>query len=133
LLVPRFSSTPVATWSWPTWVVESETCFGSRFRLVGVLISFEKKFYRFPFTPPSGSRNRSFNWYQSWFRSLLNLASLRSKDGVPGTGFGSSALRWEELPYVAKADGGVPPRKGSDPLGRYDERNLCSLFNFLAP
>jgi hypothetical protein len=26
LLVPRTSSTPMATWSWPTWVVESEMC-----------------------------------------------------------------------------------------------------------
>jgi hypothetical protein len=41
---------------------ESETCVGSRVRLVGVSISFEKKFYRLPFTPPlSGSPYRSFN------------------------------------------------------------------------
>jgi hypothetical protein len=53
LLVLRTSSTLVAAWSWPTWVVVSETCFGSRARLVGVLISFEKKFYRLSFTPPS--------------------------------------------------------------------------------
>jgi hypothetical protein len=32
---------------------ESETCVGSRIRLVGVFISFEKNFYRLPFTPPS--------------------------------------------------------------------------------
>jgi hypothetical protein len=32
---------------------ESETCVGSRVRLVGVPISFEKNFYRLPFTPPS--------------------------------------------------------------------------------
>jgi hypothetical protein len=31
---------------------ELETCVGSRVRLVGVLISFEKNFYRLPFTPP---------------------------------------------------------------------------------
>jgi hypothetical protein len=31
---------------------ESETCVGSRVRLVGVSISFEKNFYRLPFTPP---------------------------------------------------------------------------------
>jgi hypothetical protein len=36
-------------WSWPTWVVESETCVGSRVYLVGASISFEKKFYRLPF------------------------------------------------------------------------------------
>jgi hypothetical protein len=32
---------------------ESKTCVGSRIRLVGVFISFEKNFYRLPFTPPS--------------------------------------------------------------------------------
>jgi hypothetical protein len=32
---------------------ELETCVGSRVRLVGVSISFEKNFYRLPFTPPS--------------------------------------------------------------------------------
>jgi hypothetical protein len=32
---------------------ESEACVGSRVRLVGVPISFEKNFYRLPFTPPS--------------------------------------------------------------------------------
>jgi hypothetical protein len=40
---------------------ESETCVGSRVRLVGVFISFEKNFYRLPFTPPlSVSPYRSF-------------------------------------------------------------------------
>jgi hypothetical protein len=40
---------------------ESETCVGSRVRLVGVFISFEKNFYRLPFTPSlSGSPYRSF-------------------------------------------------------------------------
>jgi hypothetical protein len=80
---------------------ESETCVGSRVRLVGVSISFKKNFYRLPFTPPfSGLPYRSFKWYQSRFRSLLTLTSLRSKDGVPGTGYGSSTLRWQELPDV---------------------------------
>jgi hypothetical protein len=32
---------------------ESETCVGSRVHLVGVSISFEKNFYRLPFTPLS--------------------------------------------------------------------------------
>jgi hypothetical protein len=35
---------------------ESETCVGSRVRLVVVSISFEKNFYRLPFTPPSPVR-----------------------------------------------------------------------------
>jgi hypothetical protein len=40
---------------------ESERCVGSRSHLVGVSISFEKNFYRLPFTPPlSGSPFRSF-------------------------------------------------------------------------
>jgi hypothetical protein len=77
---------------------ESETCVGSRVHFVGVSISFEKNFYRLPFTPPlSGSPYQSFKWYQSRFRSLLTLTSLRSKDGIPGSGFGSSTLRWQEL------------------------------------
>jgi hypothetical protein len=41
---------------------ESEMCVGSRVHLVGASISFEKIFYRLPFTPPlSGSPYRSFN------------------------------------------------------------------------
>jgi hypothetical protein len=32
---------------------ESETCVGSLVHLVAVSISFEKNFYRLPFTPPS--------------------------------------------------------------------------------
>jgi hypothetical protein len=32
---------------------ESEMCVGRRVRLVGDFISFEKNFYRLPFTPPS--------------------------------------------------------------------------------
>jgi hypothetical protein len=37
-----------------------EKCVGSRVRLVGVSISFDKNFYRLPFTPPlSGSPYRS--------------------------------------------------------------------------
>jgi hypothetical protein len=50
--------------------------------------------------PPLWSPNQSFTWYQSWFGSLLTLASLRSKDGVPGTRFEPPTLRWEELPDV---------------------------------
>jgi hypothetical protein len=53
VLVPRFSSTPVATWTWPIWVVSRRRMFEAVFRLVGVFISFEKIFYRLPFTPPS--------------------------------------------------------------------------------
>jgi hypothetical protein len=35
---------------------ESEMCVGSHVHLVGVSISFEKNFYRLPFTPPSPVR-----------------------------------------------------------------------------
>jgi hypothetical protein len=76
-------------------------------------------------SPLCGSPNLSFNWYQSWFGSSLTLASLRSKDGILGTGFGSSALRWEELPDVVEADGGVPLWKGLDPLGHYGGHVRC--------
>jgi hypothetical protein len=47
--------------SWSLVVVESETCVGSRVHLVGASISFEKNFYRLPFTPHlSGSPCQSF-------------------------------------------------------------------------
>jgi hypothetical protein len=50
VFVPRTSSTPVATW------YKCGACdFGGpteRVHLVGVSISFEKNFYRLPFTPP---------------------------------------------------------------------------------
>jgi hypothetical protein len=36
----------------------SKLCVGSRVRLVGASISFEKNFYRLPFTPPSLVRRR---------------------------------------------------------------------------
>jgi hypothetical protein len=51
-LVPRTSSTPMAMWSWPTSVVESETCVGSRIHLVGASISFEKNFIGSHSLPP---------------------------------------------------------------------------------
>jgi hypothetical protein len=51
---------------------ESETCVGSRVHLVGASISFEKNFYRLPFTPPlSGSPYRSFT--SSVIHQLKNL------------------------------------------------------------
>jgi hypothetical protein len=52
---------------------ESETCVGSRVRLVGVSISFEKNFYRLPFTPPL------------WFAvSVLHHEGGNPADGVQG-------------------------------------------------
>jgi hypothetical protein len=74
LLVPRISSTPMSTWSWPTWVVDSEMCVGSRVHLVGVSISFEKKFYRLPFTPPlSGSSS----WWNGWLFRVSSQFGVR--------------------------------------------------------
>jgi hypothetical protein len=56
---------------------ESETCVRSRVLLVGVSISFEKNFYRPPFTPPfSGSPYRSF----------ANMSSPRKGTAVPSNG-----------------------------------------------
>jgi hypothetical protein len=64
---------------------ESETCVGSRVRLVGFLISFEKNFYRLPFTPPlSGSPYRSFSMQQilGWGVNLttMRINGLKSHD-----------------------------------------------------
>jgi hypothetical protein len=87
LLVPTTSITSVPTWSWPTWVVESEMWIGSRVRLVGASISFENTFYRLPFTTPfSGSPNRSFSHAFSHASSALFLKkvlclSIRKEEG----------------------------------------------------
>jgi hypothetical protein len=59
---------------------ESETCVGSRVHLVGVSISFEKNFYRLPFTPPSLVRRigpANLSSFPS--RKSLNLRSDRGK------------------------------------------------------
>jgi hypothetical protein len=59
---------------------ESETCVGSRVRLVGVFISSEKNFYQLPFTPPlSGSPYRSFT-------PLLGCRSKTPTAGASGRG-----------------------------------------------
>jgi hypothetical protein len=80
LLVPRSSSTSVAMWTWPTWVVCWKPCSSCR-----SLHLLREEFLSAPIhSPLSGSPYRSFNWYQSRFRSLLTLTSLKSKDGVPG-------------------------------------------------
>jgi hypothetical protein len=71
-----------------------------RVHLVGVSISFEKNFYQLPFTPPLSGRLIGSSTSIRAGSGLYTLASLRSKDGVPGMGFGSSTLRWEELPDV---------------------------------
>jgi hypothetical protein len=102
VFAPRTSSTLMATWFWQTkgrsaermilGVRPSSSCLGSH--------PIREEFLSSPTHSPLWSPNRSFNWYQSRFGSLLTLANLRSKDGVPGTGFGSSTVRWEELPDV---------------------------------
>jgi hypothetical protein len=60
---------------------ESETCVGSRVRLVGVFISFEKNFYRLPFTPPlSGSPYRSFTWELELSRASIGVPEESSSE-----------------------------------------------------
>jgi hypothetical protein len=49
LFVPRICSTSVATWSWQTWVVKPEKCFG---QVVFILLEKTSP-SRLPFTPPS--------------------------------------------------------------------------------
>jgi hypothetical protein len=76
-----------------------QTCVGSRVHLVGASISFEKNFYRLPFTPPSLVRHIGPSiGIRAGYGSCFTLTSLRSKDSIPRTGFGSSTLRWQELP-----------------------------------
>jgi hypothetical protein len=83
----------------------------SRVRLVGVSISFKKNFYRLPFTPsPLSVVSSVLQVVSEKVTDLRIPTSLRSKDGVLGMGFGSSALRWQKLPDVAEADGSFHPR-----------------------
>jgi hypothetical protein len=72
----------VVAWSWPTWVVESEICVGSCVHLVGASISFDKNFYRLPFTPPSLVRRVRPSsgisaGYHKFFMASLKLILLR--------------------------------------------------------
>jgi hypothetical protein len=102
--VSRTSSTPVATWFWQTEDTSAEHVIlwvrPSEFVLLEFHSTSRRIFMGSQSLPPLWSPKWSFNWYQSRFGSLLTLASLISKDGVPGTGFGSSILQWEELPDV---------------------------------
>jgi hypothetical protein len=87
LLVPRSSSTPVATWPWPTWVV-------SRRRVLEPCSSswsphlLRKEFLSAPIhSPLSGSLYRSFKWYQSRLRVFIDsnqskIQGWRSRNGV---------------------------------------------------
>jgi hypothetical protein len=88
--VPRTSRTQVATWFWQTKGRNAEhVVLGVRLSEF-ILLEFQSPSRRIFIgshsLPPLWLPNRSFNWYQSQFGSLLTLASLRSKDGVPGTG-----------------------------------------------
>jgi hypothetical protein len=58
---------------------ELETCVGSRVHLVGVSISFEKNFYRLPFTPPSLVRRigPSQVTVHNAFNSVFGLFALK--------------------------------------------------------
>jgi hypothetical protein len=100
VLVPRSSGTLVAMWAWPTWVVSQRRVLEAVFILLEFPSPSRRIFIGSHSLPLSGSPYRSFKWYQSRFGSLLTLTSLRSKDGAPGTGFGTSTLRWQELPEV---------------------------------
>jgi hypothetical protein len=68
---------------------ESETCVGNRVHLVGVAISFEKNFYRLPFTPPlSGSQYRSFTYSTCGMLTYKTRGDTqlitRREDGIRG-------------------------------------------------
>jgi hypothetical protein len=104
VFVPRTSSTPVAMCFRQTEGRSAERVIlvvrPSEFILSEFQSPSRRIFIGSHSLPPLWSPNRSFKWYQSQFGSLLTLTSLRSKDGVPGTEFGSSTLRWQELPDV---------------------------------
>jgi hypothetical protein len=60
-LVPRFSSTPVATWTWPTWVVSRRRVLEAVFVLLEPSSPSRRIFIGSHSLPPlSGSPYRSF-------------------------------------------------------------------------
>jgi hypothetical protein len=61
LLVPRASSTPVAAWSWPTWVVSRIRVLEVVFILLEPPSPSRRIFIGSHSLPPSGSLYRSFN------------------------------------------------------------------------
>jgi hypothetical protein len=69
---------------------ESETCVGSRVHLVGVSISFEKNFYRLPFTPPSLVRRIGPS---TLFHGFDTLGSHLREEGSLGYDSGFVRLR----------------------------------------
>jgi hypothetical protein len=96
VFVPRTSSTPVATWFWQAEGRSADYVIlgvrPSEFILLEFQSLSRRIFISSHSLPPLWSPNWSFKWYQSRFGSLLTLTSLRSKDGIPGTGFGSFTL-----------------------------------------
>jgi hypothetical protein len=79
--------------------------------------------------PQSGPSSGIRAGYGS-FRSLTNL---RSKDGVPGMGFESSALRWEELPDVVETDVYLSSPQGTIALVCDGEQCLSSFHKVPYP
>jgi hypothetical protein len=68
--------------------IELEKCVGSRVRLVGVSISFEKNFYRLPFTPLlSGSPYWSFSVVLEGEIKVSDKITLRRVDLVQSLGY----------------------------------------------
>jgi hypothetical protein len=72
---------------------ELEKCVGSRVHLVGVSISFEKNFYRLPFTPPlSGSPYRSFTAekaspsFLDWSEDAITFSHEDHPNRIPNSG-----------------------------------------------
>jgi hypothetical protein len=71
LLVSRSSSTSVAAWAWPSWVVS----WSRVLEVVFVLLespSPSRRIFIGSHSPPSGSLYRSFKWYQSRLRVLID-------------------------------------------------------------
>jgi hypothetical protein len=73
-LVPRSSSTPAATWAWPTGVVNRRRVLEAVFILLKPPSPSRRIFIGSHSLPPSlsGSPYRSFKWYQSRLRVLID-------------------------------------------------------------
>jgi hypothetical protein len=100
---------------------ESETCVGSRVHLVGASISFEKNFYRLPFTPPSLVRRIGPSTSPS--RANLEVFGFSSLDGCPATATclaSTQALRSRRVSSASKHLGASDQGDQTAPLGRLD-------------
>jgi hypothetical protein len=84
-------------------------------------------------SPLSGLQFGPSSGIKDGYGSLGILTSLRSKDGVPGTGFGSSALQWKNYQMWQRQMAVFLRGKGQILWDVTVDATYVCLVNFLAP